>query len=218
MTQSVHPDDAWRDPDGVLAMVQPGNPLRLDGWERLRWVALTDKIDAVLMYARLGLHPILLYGITETGRCTCGDPHEGSAKNSIGKHPIGGEWQKKPLDVPTLCADLDRDWRRNIGLRMGKQPSGLTLVCIDVDGPRELLDPLEAKRGKLPPTLTATSGKGLHMIFRLSDGARVPKNRTRIAEGIDVRSEGGQIVAAPSTHYSGRKYRWLTVMEPAVLP
>ncbi|MEI9940200.1 MAG: bifunctional DNA primase/polymerase [Pseudomonadota bacterium] len=36
--------------------------------------------------------------------------------------------------------------------------------------------------------------------------------------GVDIRSEGGQIVAAPSVHASGRPYRWFDAREPAVLP
>jgi hypothetical protein len=103
---------------------------------------------------------------------------------------------------------------------MGKQPDGSRLICIDVDGPLSLLDSVAATAGLLPPTLTATSGKGFHLYFRLPEGAPMPANNSRkLGPGIDVRSEGGQVVAAPSRHYlPGRQYNWLRCMEPAVLP
>lgn len=177
----------------------------------------SDALDFVARYGRLGLHPILLYGVTETGTCMCGADHAGS-KNSIGKHPIGKGWQAKAPDPAGLARALLRDWRYNIGLRMGLQPNGWRLIAIDVDGPRSLLDPLEAQLGKLPSTLTATTGKGTHLIYRLRDGAPMPKNAARFGDSVDIRSQGGQIVAAPSWHPLGHRYQWRDAREPAVLP
>jgi hypothetical protein len=186
------------------------------GWHDLHYVGQSDRRDGAAVYARLGMHPMLLHGVTETG-CTCGDLHVGSER-SIGKHPVHKGWQRAVLDVAELDRHLQRDWRYNIGLRMGAQPDGSRLIAIDVDGDPSLLDPLIAQWGQLPPTLVQTSGKGLHYIFRWPAGRDLPKNAVRIAPGVDVRSEGGQIVAAPSWHRCGRVYRWLKVREPAVLP
>ncbi|HEU4544635.1 MAG TPA: bifunctional DNA primase/polymerase [Jiangellaceae bacterium] len=186
------------------------NP-RPHGWHDLHYISITDKLDAIRIYARQGLHPILIHGVRD-GRCTCGR-HPCAA---IGKHPVHAGWQRAALDLDALDRDL-RDSHYSIGLRTGRQPSGLVLVCIDCDGERSLLEPLEAKFGKLPPTLTASSGKGLHLIYRF-EGKGPPKNRVRLSAGVDVRSEGGQIVAAPSLHASGRRYRWIDIREPAVLP
>lgn len=186
-----------------------------DPWRALAWIAQTDKRDAIRMYARAGLHPILLHGVQEDGSCTCAQP---KCVKSIGKHPVHKSWQTTAFNLEALDESLLRNWRFNIGLRMGAQPGGFRLVTIDVDGARDLLKPLEAEHGELPPTLTATSGKGLHLIYKLRDDAPSPKNLVKLGDGVDVRSEGGQIVAAPSMHVSGRKYRWLDAREPAVLP
>lgn len=177
----------------------------------------SDARDFASRYSRLGMHPILLYGVNDNGACMCGADHAGN-ENSIGKHPVGKGWQTKAPDPAGIARALLCDWRYNIGLRMGLQPNGWRLIAIDVDGPLSLLEPLEARLGKLPPTLAATSGKGTHLIYRLRDGAPMPKNATRFGEGVDIRSQGGQIVAAPSRHRLGRQYRWLDAREPVVLP
>ncbi|HWA76565.1 MAG TPA: bifunctional DNA primase/polymerase [Polyangiaceae bacterium] len=200
--------ETWRAPDGELRRA-----IR-HGWHDLEWIGQTDKQDAIRIYARQGLHPILLHGVTGSGGCTCMRVD----CSAPGKHPVHAGWQRATLALDELDRALERNWRLNIGLRMGRQPSGVVLVCIDVDGPRELLAPLERENGPLPPTLTARSGKGMHLIFKMPDGMAPPKNRVRLAPGIDVRAEGGQIVAAPSRHVTGRVYRWLEVREPAELP
>ena len=209
--------EAWRDPDGVLRRAIRPRPAISHGWHDLHCFnapGTRDKRTAVLIYARLGLHPILLHGIAEDGRCTC---RRATCDKSKGKHPVHASWQTADLDVDALDAALTDNWRLNIGLRMGPQPGGFDLVCIDVDGGRELLAPLESQLGPLPPTLTATSGRGLHLIYRIADSATAPRNRTRIVPGVDVRSAGGQIVASPSLHQSGRYYRWTECRAPEVM-
>ncbi|MDX2054071.1 MAG: bifunctional DNA primase/polymerase [Polyangiaceae bacterium] len=197
----------------VQRLMDSASPLQLQGWDRLQWIAQTDKLDAIRIYAKLGLHPILLHGIAADGSCTCGRPGCGAA----GKHPVAQGWQSAALDVPALLAGLEKDWRLNVGLRMGPQPGGFDVIAIDVDGALELLAPLEAEHGKLPQTLTAKTAKGFHLLFRVSDSANFG-NAVRIAPGIDVRSRGGQIVVGPSRHASGATYRWVNCQEPAVLP
>jgi hypothetical protein len=165
------------------------------------------------LYAALGLHPIALHGIDDRGRCTCGRADCSAA----GKHPVDRGWQDGPLRYDVLSDYLYEHPRANVGLRMGAQPGGWTLIAIDVDGPRSLLAPLEAEHGALPPTLTARTGRGgLHLLFRVP-ADRAPRNRVRMAPGVDVRSVGGQVVAAPSRHASGAVYGWTHILEPAEL-
>lgn len=188
--------------------------IKPDTWHALAWISQTDSRDAIRLYTKAGLHPIAIHGVTENGTCTCGR----SSCGAIGKHPVSAGWQSAALDLNALDEALIANWRLNVGLRMGMQPGGFRLVTVDVDGPRELLAPLEKSLGPLPPTLTATSGKGMHLIYKLRDDAATPKNRVKLSPGVDIRSEGGQIVAAPSVHVSGCRYRWLDAREPAVLP
>jgi hypothetical protein len=98
---------------------------------------------------------------------------------------------------------------------MGLQPAGFYLVAIDVDGDLSLLDPLVRVHGPLPPTLTARTSRGRHLFFTSESTI---KNRVNFAPKVDVRGEGGQVVAAPSLHVSGARYTWETVCAPAALP
>lgn len=173
----------------------------------------TDRRSAAAHLIRLGLHPIAIHGLRD-GKCTC--PKE--CGKSAGKHPVLRGWQHADLDGDSLDKMLATNWSYNLGLRMGPQPNGWFLIALDVDGPRELLKPLEAEHGALPPTLTARTGSGgSHLVYRVSDPKRAPGNRVKLAPGIDVRSEGGQIVCAPSRHLSGAPYAWAELRVPEVL-
>ncbi len=84
------------------------------------------------------------------------------------------------------------------------------LVVLDVDpghgGEESLLD-LERRHAPLPDTVEAiTGGGGRHLYFR--HPGRFCPNRVGIAPGIDLRGDGGYVVAPPSLHPSGRRYLW----------
>lgn len=209
----MEPD--WRNSHLVVGVTRQ-RPLCLKGWQVLRWNHVDDVRNALRRYARLGLHPIVLHGLKADGSCTCG---RADCDRSRGKHPVEGRWQKAPFDLEQADRLFLKNWRYNIGLRMGRQPGGFRLLAIDVDGPREVLAPLEAELGALPPTLTARTGSGgTHLIYKV-DADREFSNKVRV-EGceFDVRCDGGQIVAAPSLHMSGNRYTWTDCREPQVLP
>ena len=99
------------------------------------------------------------------------------------------------------------------------------VVVLDVDvgpGGRENLAHLEREHGILPDTVEAvTGGGGRHVYFAHPGG--VVHNRVGIEPGIDLRGDGGYVVAPPSLHPSGGPYRWLPgrelgSVELAVLP
>lgn len=82
---------------------------------------------------------------------------------------------------------------------------------LDVDpraGGTNSLRQLQAA-GRLPRTLTAVTGSGgLHLIYR-HPGVKVVSAAHRFGPGLDVKADGGQIVAAPSIHpATGDPYRW----------
>lgn len=162
---------------------------------------MTDLKRSALWYAERGWPVIPLHSIRDGG-CTCGR----GACGSPGKHP---RTPKGLTDASTDAATIDSWWSRwsdaNIGIVMG---AATGVVAIDID-PRNGGDnsraELEAEYGKLPPTVEAlTGGGGQHLFFTHPGG----KLAGKLGPGIDVKAIGGYVVAAPSTHVSGERYRW----------
>lgn len=122
--------------------------------------------------------------------------------------PITAGYKFPPLVRWTVRATTDpatvrQWWERwpdaNVGIATG---SGL--VVIDLDGGS--ID--------LPETLTARTPNGLHLYFRCD--YTVP-NRRNWRPGIDVRGDGGYVLA-PGSVVDGQRYEWLIDREPAPLP
>ena len=97
------------------------------------------------------------------------------------------------------------------------------LLVIDVDqahGGPVSLEGVLPRLGRLPDHPVArTGGGGTHRLFK-HPGGRVA-SRQAVAEGIDVRADGGYIIAPPSLHASGSLYEWQTDPEetpPPTLP
>jgi hypothetical protein len=163
-------------------------------------------LEHALGYAERGWAVFPLFEIQE-GRCAC----EKSDCTSQGKHPRvpGG------LKSATLEAETIRQWWKkwpdaNIGIATGRV-SGLLVVDVD-HGPAKdgyaSLKSLEADNGSLPRAMTVlTGGGGLH-IYLASPDAEIRNSTSKLAPHIDIRGEGGYVVAPPSRHISGNRYTW----------
>lgn len=86
-----------------------------------------------------------------------------------------------------------------------------SLVVLDLD-PRRGADlsgaRLEREHGPLPETVEAESGSGGRHLYFSHPGGIVP-DRIDLAQGIDLRGDGGYVVAPPSVRASGASYRWV---------
>lgn len=125
---------------------------------------------------------------------------------------------KRPL---VSWADLqerlpDRDEVRNWYARWPQAGvgvvTGLTsgLVVLDVDpahGGAASLSALELTHGKLAQTVEAVTGGGGRHLYFAHPGGDI-RNRAGLAPGIDLRADGGMVVAPPSIHPNGRPYLW----------
>ncbi|PWL18841.1 ATPase [Falsochrobactrum shanghaiense] len=145
-------------------------------------------------------------------------------------HPQTGEMEilatKTPLTSngfrgATLNERIVRElWRRNPGAMIGV-PTGAAIGAwvLDIDpkhGGPDTLVALEEQHGPLPATLTAeTTSGGRHYFFKHKAGVR---NRGALGAGIDVRGDGGYVIAAGSVPMVGKPYSWLVDMEPADAP
>lgn len=125
------------------------------------------------------------------------------------KRPSVSRW----TDVATTDAEvLERWWGESyvghgVGIVTGKE-SGLWVL--DVDDTDALAD-LERRHRPLPDTLTSLTGSGgMHLVFAWPHDGREVRNDAgrRLGPGLDVRGEGGQIVAPPTLHPNGSPYTW----------
>jgi hypothetical protein len=121
---------------------------------------------------------------------------------------------KKPLGalVPHGLKEASRDhavirdwWRRepkaNIGIVTGR---GHFVLDLDDAGAVSWFTNACGRHGGAPKTLTVKTSRGLHVFFACA--AEVTNSAGRLAPGVDVRGEGGYVVAAPSVHPSGAVY------------
>ena len=134
--------------------------------------------------------------------------------------PVGAN-TKKPL-TPHGCKDAKKDagairmwWTRfpdaSIGIATG-QASNLVVIDEDIDAEKDVDGTLsmrqwEKSHGELPETVTAITGRGgVHLYYRY-EGSDIG-NRAGLLEGVDVRGEGGYVIAPPSIHPNGTEYQW----------
>ena len=177
-----------------------------------------DILKAALMWASQDIPVLPLYGVSD-GICDCPG---GSECRRAGKHPLSRLTPKGVKDACTDPAKLRRWWAAeplaNVGIAMGGPNR---LLAVDVDprsgGDASLFDLVEAHGDEWLKTFTVkTGGLGRHLIYTLPAGAKV--RRGRLAPGIDLKSEGGYLVTAPSTHASGRFYEVELDTSPAEAP
>jgi len=132
-----------------------------------------------------------------------------------GKRPLVPwlEFQQRHATTSEIESWLQRWPDANVGLVTGRV-SGL--VVLDIDPRHSGLDSLsllEVEYGPLPTTIRAlTGGDGRHLYFA-HPGPAVA-NRVAARPGIDVRADGGCVVAPPSMHPSGRRYAWAAGCAP----
>ncbi len=99
----------------------------------------------------------------------------------------------------------------NVGIATGDASGGLVVLDFDVDPDKgedgiATLRAWEATHGELPETVQAITGRGgLHMFYRTSQGVGCSINAEL---GVDIRGNGGYVVAPPSVHPNGTPYLW----------
>ena len=115
-----------------------------------------------------------------------------------------------------------RDWfdiwpSANVGIVTGAV-SGLVVLDVDPQhGGEESLQELEEVHEPLPNTVEAVTGGGGRHVYFAYPGVFI-HNRVGLEPGIDLRGDGGYIVAPPSVHPSGHRYTWKSSHHPKSTP
>jgi hypothetical protein len=162
-------------------------------------------LQAALTYAARGWAVFPCHTIGPGG-CSCHQPD----CNSPGKHPTVA----RGLHAATIDrADVRTWWQRrpgnNVAIRTGGE-SGLVVVDVDPDhGGIDSLRALVDTHGRLPagPRVRTGSG-GWHLYFQHPGELIRNSAGTRLGVGVDIRADGGYVIAPPSQHRSLHSYQW----------
>jgi hypothetical protein len=161
--------------------------------------APSDKVlNTALLLLKKGFSVIPLFTVND-GVCACGKPE----CDRKGKHSPA-KW--KSYQKTKASEDQVRKWfnqsSNNIGIVTGKI-SGFLVMDVDVPEGMESLGDRD-----VPSTVIAeTGGGGYHYYFKYPEGREI-KSRIKILPDVDIRAEGGYVVAPPSLHESGNHYKW----------
>lgn len=168
----------------------------------------SPNLEAALIYAHRGWPVIPIHSVQD-GHCSCGR----AACSSIGKHPRTAHGLKDATVEEAQIQDWWRLWPdANVGIVTGNQ-SGLVVLDIDPrNGGADSLTDLQGRNGALPKTIQSLTGGGGHHFFFQHPGGIVKSKP--IVKGVDVKADGGYVVAPPSTHGSGERYRWNSLRNP----
>jgi len=117
------------------------------------------------------------------------------------------------LDATTDIASIQAWWQRwsraNVAIATGAK-AGFFVLDVDPQHDGDFsLDSLLSEHGSLPDTIEAlTGGGGRHLLFK-HPGGYIKSRGLPGYPGIDVKGDGGYIIAAPSIHPgTGRAYAW----------
>lgn len=173
----------------------------------------SEILDAALTYAASGFRVFPLWSVVG-GRCACGS----LTCDRPGKHPIASLAPQGKLDATSDPATI-RTWFLNAPLaNLGLETEQSGLVVLDVDprhGGKESLSEFDAE---LSATLTvSTGGGGLHAYYLRPPELLQFPSKIRIRPGIDIIGNG-YVVAPPSLHISGQRYRWINNAPIVTLP
>lgn len=175
-------------------------------------VALSARLPAALAYAAHGWHafplgpnkvPLGLCSSCRDGRCP------GRDECSCGRDTCHSFYA-----ATTDAARIRKWFTEHPDWQLGVRTGALSgIVALDVDihaGGDKSIAALQRKTGKLPDTVMQISGsdQSVHLLFA-HPGHRVSINAGKLGDGLDVRGDGGYIVAAPTLHpRTGKPYRW----------
>lgn len=133
-----------------------------------------------------------------------------------GKKPMV-KWTDESSSDPEQVRQMwDLCPNANIGIDCGK--SGLVVIDIDdLDAVRVLAEKFGFDPSADETAVARTGRGGLHIYYR-AGAESVRNSASKVADHVDVRGDGGYVVAPPSGHESGNSYEWVRRVEPKPIP
>jgi putative DNA primase/helicase len=178
--------------------------------------ASTDEFrSAARAYIEHGWHVLPIHAVLDKVRCTCGHPRCGQP----GKHPATRHGYRDASDDPSIIDEWTERLTRNIAIATGGV-SGVVVINVDPrNGGDEAWDEFEAMFPEVDFTTyrVASGGGGFHLYYALPGGIADP-TVPNLLRGVDLKGDGGYVIAPPSNHASGGVYRLLADADLAPLP
>ncbi len=113
------------------------------------------------------------------------------------------------LDATIDRGTIERWWARwpsaNVALLTGAQ-SRVVVLDVDGDDGAESLRDLEREQGALPSTTSVVTPRGGQHYYFKHSGCEVRNSAGLLGTGLDIRAEGGYVLAPPSAGANGRRY------------
>ena len=163
-----------------------------------------EAATGALLVTRLGCRVFPVWGVQPSllpdhlFQCRCGD----EACPNAGKHPIEKGWQ----GLASVNQRRIEHWAKMYrGCNFGILGDDVHTVDVDVYHGASL--------GALPEWLpktnwvVATGGGGWHLCYEPNGE---PVANAKLQPGVDLKANGGYVVAPGSLHVSGQRYRWVS--------
>ncbi|MDP8237679.1 MAG: bifunctional DNA primase/polymerase [Candidatus Hatepunaea meridiana] len=173
----------------------------------------SDMLDAAMKYASYGWAVFPVHSIRD-GKCTCGK----SNCTSPGKHPLTRHGFH---DAATDSEIIYHWWKKNpwanIAIATGEISGRLMVIDIDRKPDRMVNgeETWEEIEQDCPATVEVlTGGGGRHLYFIYPDHVDLKSGTNVLGPGVDIRADGGYVLAPPSLHASGRRYEWEASGDP----
>ncbi len=126
------------------------------------------------------------------------------------------EATRDPEQIRQWRSLINGGGRPNLAVATG-HISGIVVIDIDPDhGGDDSWRALIDRHGGYPDTVESLTPRGgRHIYFQLPDGCVIRNNAgTKLGPGVDVRGDGGYVVAPPSVGANGRSYAWEASCSP----
>ncbi len=176
-----------------------------------------DRIDRIQLYMDCGFivlptaYPVLT---EDTVECSCS---RGINCPSVGKHPIHKYKYIDPFNYECMKDHYLEEFKNNPNLNVGFKVMGYSVLDVDNKngGDKSLACLLRDYEMDFNHVISVTCSNGQHIY---ASNTHLKNTAGVVGNGLDVRSEGGFVVAPGSVHKSGTVYQWNEIGEVATMP
>ncbi len=176
-----------------------------------------DRIARIKLYMDCGFIVLpTAYPVFTEDRVVC-SCSRGINCPSIGKHPIHRYKYIDPFNYERMKDRYLEEFKNNPDLNVGFKVMGYSVLDVDNKngGDQSLAHLLREYEINMENVISVKCSNGQHIYATNTD---LKNTAGALADGLDIRSEGGFIVAPGSVHKSGTVYQWNEIGDPATMP